>query len=135
MAYLNRQNAVAQHAYTDMAYPELSPVTERQLKRRPVQSLQRKHTSRAEYILYAAINAALIFGLIQCTRALIGNSINVSHLVQSQASVQQFYKQTQHENQLLNDKIKLYSSASGIEELARNYLNMVGENELPIRFQ
>jgi cell division protein FtsB len=42
--------------------------------------------------------------------------------------------QTQHDNQVLQNKIRVYTSPSGIEELARNYLNMVGENELPVRF-
>lgn len=131
MAYLNRQVAYQDTA----AYPELSPVIERPVQRRPVQSHQRKQVSRAEYILYAAVNVALLFGLVQCSRALIGDGLALSRLTHSQASVQQFYKQTHQENRQLRDKIRLYSSASGIEEMARNYLNMVGQDELPVRFQ
>ncbi|WP_373532677.1 hypothetical protein [Vampirovibrio sp.] len=131
MAYTKRKIA-----YTEVAYPELQPVTERQLKRQPVKKSQyKKRTTRAEYFLYLAVNAALVFGLIQCTRALISDGFNLSHLASSKTSVQQFFNHTQLENRSLNDKIRIYSSASGIEELARNYLNMVGENELPVRFQ
>lgn len=123
-------------AYTEVAYPELQPVTERQLKRQPVRKSQyKKKTTRAEYFLYLAVNAALVFGMFQCARTLIGDSLNLSQLVNSQASVQTFFTQTQHENRVLQNKIRVYSSASGIEELARNYLNMVGKNELPVRFQ
>jgi cell division protein FtsB len=129
MAYLNRQ-----YAHTD-TYPALSPITERQLQRRPVQSHQKKRTSRPERLLYIAVISALVFGLVQCTRTLIGDSLSVSRLVQSKASVEKFYQQTKQENRQLSTKIQLYSSASGIEELARNYLNMVGKDEVPIRFQ
>lgn len=123
-------------AYTEVAYPELQPVTERQLKRQPVRKSQyKKKTTRAEYFLYLAVNAALVFGMFQCARTLIGDSLNLSQLVNSQTSVQTFFNQTQHENQALKNKIRAYSSPSGIEELARNYLNMVGKNELPVRFQ
>lgn len=130
MAYLNRQ-----FAQPTAAYPELHPVTPRHFKSQPLRSHQRKHTTRGELLLYCAVNAALIFGVIQCARTLIGDSLNLSLLMNSLTSVQQAYQQTHHENKLLQDKIRLYSSPSGIEELARNYLNMVGENELPIRFQ
>jgi cell division protein FtsB len=131
MAYTKREIASA-----EIAYPELQPVTERQLKRQPVRKSQyKKRTTRAEYLLYLTVNAALLFGLFQCARALISDGLNLSHLANSQTAVQQFFNHTQLENRSLNDKIQLYSSTSGIEELARNYLNMVGENELPVRFQ
>lgn len=123
-------------AYTEVAYPELQPVTERQVQRQPARKSQyKKRTSRAEYFLYMAVNAALVFGLFQCTRALVGDSMNLSQLNNSQTSVQNFFSQTKLENRVLNDKIRIYSSASGIEELARNYLNMVGKDEIPVRFQ
>lgn len=130
MAYTNRKIA-----YTDVAYPELHPVTERQFRQQPLKSRNRKQVSRNEYILYMMVNAALVFGLIQCARTLVSDGLNLSLLFNSQASVQQFHAQTRQENQALQDKIRVYSSPSGIEELARNYLNMVGQNELPVRFQ
>jgi cell division protein FtsB len=131
MAYTNRKMA-----YTEVAaYPELRPVTERQLKKQPVQSRNRKHTTRGEYLFYIGVNVALAFGLLQCARTLISDGLNMSLLMNSQTSVQHSYSQTQHENKMLSDKIRVYSSPSGIEELARNYLNMVGDNELPVRFQ
>ncbi len=131
MANTNRQIA-----YPEVAYPELQPVIERQVKRQPVKKSQyKKRTTRFEYLLYLTINAALVLGVVQCARTLITASFNLSQLVSSQASVQSFFNQTKVENKVLNEKIRVYSSPSGIEELARNYLNMVGENELPVRFQ
>jgi len=134
MAYTNRKLAYA--PYTETAtYPELQPVTEKQIRRQSVtRSRHKKQTSRAEYILYIMINAALVFGLVQCVRALVNDGLHLSLLLNSQASVQQMLSQTQHDNQVLQNKIRVYTSPSGIEELARNYLNMVGENELPVRF-
>jgi cell division protein FtsB len=130
MAYLNRQ-----FAYNDAAYPELSPVTARPVRRHLVQSHQKKRTSHSERLLYTAVIGALVFGLVQCARTLIGDSLSLSRLAHSKASVEQFYEQTRNENRQLNEKIRLYSSAFGIEELARNYLNMVGKDEIPVRFQ
>jgi len=130
MAYSNHKIAYS----AEMAYPELQPV--QHFKRQPVRKSQyKKQTSRAEYILYIMINAALVFGVIQCVRALVFDGLHLSSLLNSQSKVQTFYNQTRHENQLLKTKIKVYSSPTGIEELARNYLNMVGQNELPVRFQ
>jgi cell division protein FtsB len=121
------------------AYPELQPVTERSLRRHPLHPMVRarsqRQTTRGELLFYLGVNAALLFGLVQCVRTFVGDSLNLSRLMHSQASVQSFYAKTRQENRLLNHKIRLYSSPSGIEELARNYLNMVGENELPVRFQ
>jgi len=130
MAYSNHKIAYS----AEMAYPELQPV--QHFKRQPVRKSQyKKQTSRAEYILYIMINAALVFGVAQCVRALVFDGLHISSLLNSQNKVQTFYNQTRHENQLLKTKIKVYSSPTGIEELARNYLNMVGQNELPVRFQ
>ncbi len=134
MAYTNRQYVAPDSA----TYPELRPVTQRQSQQAPqqqVQSQNRKHTTRAEYLFYLAVNIALVFGVVQCARTVIGDTLNIGSLAKSQSTVQQFYTDTRHENQALNDKIRVYSSRSGIEELARNYLNMVGDNELPFRFQ
>jgi cell division protein FtsB len=130
MAYLNNQRILV-----DSVYPEITPVTERSVYRRPFLSHHRKHTSLTDRIIYTGVIVALLFGLIQCARTLIGDSFSVSRLMQHKASVENFYKQTLQENQQLDSKIKLYSSASGIEELARNYLNMVGKDEIPVRFQ
>ena len=118
------------------SYPDLQPAREqRPIRRTQVRSRQRKRTTRGECLFYIGVNIALAFGLIQCVRAFVGDGFNLSRLVQSQASVQSFYTQTRQENQALHHKIAVYSSPSGVEELARNYLNMVGENELPVRFQ
>lgn len=128
----NFKRQVVQTEYP--AYPELHPVSEKAFQR-PVHSRHKKHVSRSQYVLYVLINAALLFGLVQCVRALVVDALELSSLVQSKASVQAYYAQTRQEHRALNDKIRVYSSPSGIEELARNYLNMVGENELPVRFQ
>lgn len=129
MAYTNRNIAAPQ-----IAYPELHPVTPRHFQK-PLQSRNRKTLSRGERLLLMMINGALVFGMAQCLRTLVSDSLNLSRLFNTQASVQKYYGETRQQHQLLSEKIRIYSSPSGIEELARNYLNMVGSNELPVRFQ
>jgi len=117
----------------EIAYPELHPV--RHIEHRSLHSRNRKKLTRQDIVLYLLINAALLFGIGQCLRTLIIDSLDLSRLLNSHASVERFSQQTRQENRALGEKIRIYSSASGIEELARNYLNMVGQNELPVRFQ
>jgi cell division protein FtsB len=135
MAATNRQFAVPdfEPQTTQPVYPELQPVHSPQ--RHPLQSRQKKRMTRGEGLFYLAVNIALVFGVLQCVRTFVGDSLNLMSLFHSQASVQKYHQQTVHEQQQLKERIRIYSSASGIEELARNYLDMVGEHELPIRFQ
>jgi cell division protein FtsB len=132
MAYSNRKAVYPESAPGAF---ELHPIPERRPRTRTLQSRQRKRMTRGEALFYLGVNIALIFGVLQCVRTFVGDSLNLSRLWHSKASVQTFHQQTQRENKQLQAKIKMYSSPSGIEELARNYLNMVGENELPVRFQ
>jgi cell division protein FtsB len=133
MAASNRQFAVPEFEPQHYAELELQPV--RYPQRRPLQSRQKKRMTRGEGIFCLAVNIALVFGIVQCARTFVGDSLNLTRLWHSQASVQTFNRQTVHEQKQLKEHIRVYSSASGIEELARNYLDMVGENELPVRFQ
>jgi cell division protein FtsB len=116
-------------------YPVLQPVTQRNFKRQPVQSRFKKQASLQQNLLSLGIIAALLFGIAQSLRTVISDTYNLSILLQSKAAVQNYYQATQQENRLLSHKVKIYSSPSGIEELARNYLNMVGKDELLVRFQ
>lgn len=125
---------MAQARTAEVHYPELQPL-HRYSVRRSVQSKFKKQPSQAQHVLCLIINAALIFGLFQCVRAVISDGFDLSILLRSQASVQQYLAETKQEHQVLRNKIRIYSSPSGIEELARNYLNMVGENELPVRYR
>lgn len=128
MANTNRKLAPS-----EAFYPELQPVTV--VRRRVVRSQQSKVARGGEWVFYLMVNAALIFGLVQFGRTMVQGSMDLSRLISSHASVQHYHAETQAEHQLLSDKIQIYSSPSGIEELARNYLNMVGHHELPVRIQ
>lgn len=96
---------------------------------------QKKRGRRADMLIGLLINAALLFGLVQCLRVLITDTFRVSNLIVSQHTVQHLYTESRQDHQVLSSKIKRYASPSGVEELARNYLNMVGDDELPVRFQ
>ena len=132
MALTNRQQAYYEYQvqFTPSELPSVQPIPQK-----PLQSRQKKRMTRGEGFFYVAVNVALVFGVLQCARTFIGDSFNIARLLQSQSSVQKFNHQTLTEQKQLKDRIRIYSSASGIEELARNYLDMVGENELPVRVQ
>jgi cell division protein FtsB len=133
MALTNRQQ-VAYYEYQEQFRPSELPSVQ-PAPQKPLQSRQKKRMTRGEGFFYIAVNVALVFGVLQCARTFIGDSFNIARLLQSQSSVQKFNHQTLTEQKQLKDRIRIYSSASGIEELARNYLDMVGEDELPVRIQ
>lgn len=86
-------------------------------------------------LFYVLINAAIIFGLLQCFRSLVDNLVDLTSIVNSYNNVEATYNTRQRNNQALTQNIKRYSSLSGIEELARNNLNKVAENETPVLIQ
>jgi cell division protein FtsB len=86
-------------------------------------------------LFYILINAAVIFGLLQCVRALVHNLVDLTAIINAYNDVEVTYNTRQKNYQLLNQKINLYASPSGIEELARTRLNKVAEDETPISFQ
>lgn len=135
MALTNRQPVASyyepQEQYRSTELQSVQPIPQQ----KPLQSRHKKRMTRGEGLFYIAVNVALVFGVLQCARTFIGDSFNIARLLQSQSSVQKFNHQTLTEQKVLKDRIRVYSSASGIEELARNYLDMVGENELPVRVQ
>ena len=115
-------------------YPTLQPV----YTPGPFQAPRIKKSAKSNRVqkrLYMGVTAALLFGIVQCARVLVVDVYSLSKLAHSNVSVQQSFAQTHRENQQLSQKIARYSSRSGIEELARNSLNMVSRDEVPVRFQ
>jgi cell division protein FtsB len=134
MAFTNRQQA-AYYYDVEEHYTPSGLQSVQSMPQKPLQSRQKKRMTRGEGFFYIAVNVALVFGVLQCARTFIGDSFNIARLLQSQSSVQRFNHQTLAEQKQLKERIRNYSSPFGIEELARNYLGMVGENELPVRVQ
>ncbi len=122
-------------AYTPtVSYPELTPITERQLERiRQHRSQQRKHVSSFQLFSTGLIILAFAFGFFQALRAMVADAYTFSILFQNTPVIEQYYSQALSENQMLQEKIQIYSSPEGIEELARNSLNMVSDEEILVR--
>ncbi len=98
-----------------------------------VQSRFRKHSPVMLYMLHVVVLFCILFGLAQAARALCFDAYRLSILMGNHTQIQGYYENTLAENQLLNEKITIYSSPAGIEELARNNLEKVGSNEILVR--
>lgn len=79
--------------------------------------------------------SAMVFGAVQAGRSLVSNTLSVITLQQRVPIVQQYHRQMNEEHKILESRIDRYSSPEGIEELARNNLDMVGENEILVQLQ
>jgi hypothetical protein len=93
----------------------------------------RKHISPAQWICSSFILLALLFGLAQSARAAISHVMKIGVLLSHQNTVQDYYQQALHENRSLRYAISRYTSPDGVEELARNKLQWVGEGEILVR--
>lgn len=82
---------------------------------------------------YSLALAALLFGGIQAVRCGLYSSAKLEGLLKQLAIVQQVHHQTKAQHMALQDKISLYSSPIGIEEIARDRLDMIGQDEILVR--
>lgn len=100
-----------------------------------VQSRFRKHAPIVQYTVYSLILLAVVFGLFQAVRAIAYDTYKLSVLLGQRTTIDQYHRETLAENTLLKEKIAIYSSTAGIEELARNNLEMVGPDEVLVRLR
>lgn len=101
--------------------------------RRQVSSRYQKSANRVQRFVQLAILLALLFGVAQCARTLIVESYKLSILSHNQPIVAQYLQKATRENQLLQTRIRHASSPEGLEALARNDLNLVGDSEILVR--
>lgn len=111
----------------------LAHVTESYLHGQQVQSQFKKHAYTLKYLFYGLILAAIVFGLFQSVRTILSGAYKLTVLANKQTVVEKFFHDSMHENQHLKDRIRIYSAPAGIEELARNNLEMVGKDEILVR--
>ena len=81
-------------------------------------------------LLHMLLVFVMIFGIIQAVRSSVTGLYQLNALVKNKPVVEGYYEEMRSENAQLEQKIKAYSSPEGIEELARNSLNMVGSDEI-----
>ncbi len=95
-------------------------------------SLDKKHVrriykERIYYVLLFAVMCVCLFQLV------FGTGVNITRLIALDRQIHQLKalnKGASQKNYQLKEELKTYSSYSGIEELARNNLKMVGKNEV-----
>ncbi|MBK8191243.1 MAG: hypothetical protein IPK79_12435 [Vampirovibrionales bacterium] len=122
----------------DLRYGHLrAPAHRRDLQLRPVAtpSRRRKPFSWFQTAVQAFVLCALAFGCLQITRAIVSHLYQISVLTANAGVMNRLYRETIDERALLTHKIAVYSSPAGVEELARNNLDMVGPDETLVRLR
>jgi cell division protein FtsB len=133
-AKLNHGYGMGYSSQGQLAYQPYSPsVTESFLHQQRVQSKFKKHAVRLQTVATGLVVAALVFGVFQTSRTLIAGIYKLSVLSGQQAAVESYHAKSLVENKDLSDRIQTYSAPAGIEELARNNLEMVGKDEVLVR--
>lgn len=102
----------------------VSPVR-RQTQAKPLTALQKWS--------YCLLAVAVAFCAMQALRCGIVSGLKISSLLRQQMAVAHTYKHAQTRQAYLQDKITLYSTSFGIEEMARERLGLVGEDEILVR--
>jgi len=99
--------------------------------------LERTKTSQQKDRITAVVVNALIisFALFVACQFVRGTFLNVDRYItlnSKMANLEALNLQAIHQNAVLKKKYKNYNSPAGLEGLARDYLNLVGENEISI---
>lgn len=76
---------------------------------------------------------SFVFVCVQSVRCSVLSAVKLQGLLHQGAAVETAHQQATQRNGMLQDKISLYSSAMGIEEMARERLDMVGDDEILVR--
>ena len=110
-----------------------SPARKARVATRRVQSRQSKHLSTLQLYTRLLIVFAVVFGIFQSMRTLVLGTYNMAAILKNQIAVHHALDDAREENQILSEQIDRDSSQAGIEELARNSLHMVGQDEVLVR--
>ncbi len=94
---------------------------------------QKTGLSPVQKLGYGLLTIAFAFGLAQALRCGIASGIKLERLAAQLSMLEQVHQQAQVEQARLQDKISLYSSPIGIEEMARERLGMVADDEVLVR--
>jgi len=120
-----RQNYLRQQYYSTV---EPSQVSFEPIRR--MRSHFKKTSSLTQIRLRVFIAVALVFVLFQCSRAVITNTIKLVRLAAYHTQLEQLHHETVDTLVQTKDRIRFYASPQGVEELARNELEMVGKDEV-----
>jgi cell division protein FtsB len=82
---------------------------------------------------YCLLAVAVAFCALQALRCGIVSGLRIGSLLRQQMAVSHIYQHAQTQQAYLQDKISLYSTSFGIEEMARERLGLVGEDEILVR--
>lgn len=90
------------------------------------------HHKDRERLFKAAIIAVALFISFQLVRGTFFNVDRFVTLNSKISSLETLNKSATYQNAILKRNFKSYTSPAGLESLARDYLNLVGENEISV---
>ncbi len=94
---------------------------------------QKPAVSPIQKIGYGLVLFAVVFCAVQAIRCGMASTAKLEGLVKQLSFVEQAHQQAKTQKSIYQDKISLYSSPLGIEEMARDRLGMVGQDEVLVR--
>jgi cell division protein FtsB len=109
--------------------PQVGPTPVRRYRTNPYQGL----STRLQRAKQLAVAGLLVFGLVHASILVYTGGVKVVGLLKQQQAVTQLHHQLAQKNLLLRQDITRYSQPQGVEELARNQLSWIADNELLVR--
>jgi cell division protein FtsB len=94
---------------------------------------QRPGLTPLQKVGYGALLFAFLFGGFQAIRCGVASGVKLEALVRQLSAVETVHADAVTNHAMLEDKISLYGSPQGIEEMARERLGLVGQDEILIR--
>lgn len=98
-----------------------------------IQAGYRKRLTAQKKWIHRILVTALVIGLLQTVRALLDSTFKLIQLSDKRPQLESIYHQAKIRQQHLTEDIHRYEGRAGIEELARNKMDMVGKGEVLVR--
>lgn len=104
----------------------------------PVRKLRttqrKKHTSYVSLVSQWAVFACLLFATVHIVHSGWVYASELTALLSQRSQLSSFHQVLHETQEQLKTNIEFYSSPSGQESLIRNQLNLVGSDEILVRF-
>lgn len=95
--------------------------------------IRRPLPSFGQRLVLAGIAFAILFGCVQGLRCGVLSVLKIERLLHQRSAVTSVHNQAVQTQKILKNQIAVYSSPRGLEELARDGLELVREDEILVR--
>lgn len=121
------------HQAVQSYYPEASAVRLAPVTRMPSVPVSAVRLTPLQKWGYGFLAFAVAFAMFQVVRCGVVSALKLQGLFRQMAVVEHEFKSAQERNDTLQDQIARYQSPLGVEEMARERLGMVAQDEVLVR--